>query len=1040
MDYTNPYIPEEDKVQEVAAKIDPLANIRMTNPETGETVWAPNHMVDSAVESGWDFFNPEADVPVYAPSGKSTYIKAKDLSAAQGQGYGYKGYKQEQYDSDMQSGKLARDAMGDTTLVEDVLTAGSAVGRGMTFGLSDLISTGIIEGMGSLGIGGYEKGDSEEIYQLRELSPTLATSAEILGGFISAGGITKLGAQTAIQSSLIAKGIAPSLARVAASVTSAAAEGAAYGFGTTTADYVMDKPEVTADTILFNTGLGGAFGLLGAGAFEVVGMGASKVMSGIKKARQNRMSNLPETMPPVALDPMNVSETNQFYQNVFDPEGNKVATVIGSFKDPQGIHRGARNGVAIDKILVSENPPSGLRESVINSLLDEHPVVFTRKGIGEIDEPTETLFRNMGTKISSKANDVGYYGIFDKIDPDPAVLSAAKAKEFKMQKFFGRVPKEKQDVQLYDKFLNNPNFHNKVMDFYENPETLIRQGIRFIDDINKNRKAMTAGLEEARNKMIGVLDDEVMDVVRYNAIDLQTSAKNIVKKYEGNPDLYQSRSVVGISNKVLEDVERVVYTSDPGLAFKTIRELRQVVDEEIQALGRGRTSNLLQPLVKQLRQLERDVVGDFSEVYAKIQKADSNLIKADQAFTKSFLDKLGEVDESKIFSSFSVKSPGTAIKKAWAEQRMLGALEDADLALKDTKKRLNVNVEGFNPKIYSKRTITDLQETRAAAVILKRLEGGDTAIEKAVEGVSGSLGAMGTIAAVGGGPAGTLMFGGMYAAKGLVSLATGKAKSPLAQFSRIREGFHTAQAQAQAETRSVIRSAINMDNIKGGIKGLVKASRRTGTILGIKDTDTSTREERLNKIIESIDRQYSPSAINLLVNQAEENIPGMGPVIKNKIESGLAFIKDAAPPQPNGLYQKITKDQEEKFSEAVEIVFDPTTAFKRAVASGDVLTLGIILERYPEMASEIAQITLDELNGKELDKLSMRQKRVVKVLTNGMMEGSDQAAQKTNQGIYAALRGKEAQEKEQGGVGRPRTMKPMESQKGMTSSQRMQTR
>ena len=1040
MDYNNPYIPEEDKVQEVdTPKIDPMANIRMTNPETGETVWAPNHMVDDAVKSGWDFANPDAEVPVYNPVGKSSWVRAGDLAVAQGQGYGYKGFKQEQYDVDLQTGKLVQDAMEDTTLVEDVLTAGSSMGRGATFGLSDLIATGIIEGLGSLGAG-YEKGDSEEIYQIRELSPTLATSAEILGGLITAGGMTKLGAQSAIQTSLLAKGVSPTLARVAASITASTAEGAAYGLGTTTADYAMDKPEVGLDTIMFNTGVGGAFGLFGAGALEAGGVIGSKVVNAAKKARAIRINNVPEVLPTVSLDPMQISSTNQFMQNIFDVEGNRVGTIVGAVADPAGVHRGAQTGLSIERIIVGEGAPEGVREATVNALLKDHASIFARGSVGTGDEATEALFRNMGTKITSKSDDAGYYGIFEAFEPDPAALAAAKSRAYKAQKFFGRVPKEAGDEGLYNKFLNNPKFFDDVIDYHKNPEKLIREGVSFIGDINKNRKAMTAAMEDARKAMISQLDEGAMDVVRYKSIDLEDVAKKMAKKFEDNPDLYSSRSPLGIAQKVSDDVQQIVYAANPSDAFTRIRELRQIVDEEIKSLGKGRTSNLMKPLAAELRTLEREVAGEFGDIYAKIQAADSKLIIADKQFAKNFLTSTGETDAGKIFSSFSIKSPGTSLNKAWTEHRILTALEDAHIALKEAKSSLGIEIKGFDPRVYSKRTVSNLQEIREAATILKTLETGSTSMEKAVDGVAGAAGAMGTVAAIGGGPAGSMMFAGMYAGRGLASMAVNKSRSPLTQFARIRESFLAAETAARQETRSTIRNFITKDSVTGLIINIAKSSKRTGAILGLKDLDQRTREERLNEIIKSIDERFSPTSINLIMNQAEESIPGSGNMLKAKLEANHKYIKDNAPADRSGNYNKVTKEQEEKLASAIEVVFDPLTAFKRALASGDALTLQVIFERYPDIRDDIAKITQSELEGTELDSLSMKKKRVIKTLTQGMMQGTDQQAQASTQAIYSALRGKEEKAVGEGSSGRPRTMKSVDSQKAMTSSQRMSER
>lgn len=1044
-DYNNPFIAEDEKVQEISnpEPIDPLANIRMLNPTTGETVWTPNHMVDDAVKSGWEFSNPDGKIPVYSPLGGSTFVRAGDLDAAQAQGYTYKGYKQEMYDNDMQTGKLQQEAMEDTTLAEDVLTFGSSLGRGATFGLTDLISTGIIEGLGNAGVLGYEENDSETIYQVRELSPNLATAAEIMGGLINAGAMTKVGAQAALQSTLLARGASESVARIGAAVAASTAEGMAYGLGTTTADYVMDKPEVGLDTIMLNTGIGGAFGLFGAGAVEVGALGGKSLMNSVKAARAKRFTGLPETLPSVVLDVPQVSpQTNAFYRNVFDPEGNRIATVVGSIEDVNGAHRGAKTGLSIDRILTAEDAPVGLRESIVNNLLDEHPVIYTKEAIGGIDKETEKLFRNMGTKITSKSDDAGYYGIFEKLQTDPAKLMRDKAKAYSKQKFFNRVPTEAQDLELYEKFLNNTKFHGKVLDYYEAPDTLIRDGIGFIEDINKNRNTIGKSLEAARKDMIERLDDNSVSRLKMNSIDILDDIDTIEKKFNANPMLYENQnSVLGIAKKAKEDTESIVYETRPAEAFSRLRELRQIVDGELADMGRSRQANLLRPLSERLKQLERTVAGDFGEVYGKLQAVDSALIEADEAFTASFLNKLGEVDPGKIFTAFKTSSPGSALKQTWAEQRMLTAMEDAHRALKEASNRLNIQTFDFDPKIYAKRKLTDLQEVREAAGILRKLEAGTTSKESALTGTAGSVGAsLGIVAGSSlGGPAmvGGTMFSGMHIGRNVGDMVIGQAKSPLTAFSRIRSSYNNAQTVARENVSGTLKDYIKK-NGKVVFENLPKLTRAGGRVLGIKDQESTTREDRVKKIIDTLNTQYSPSAIDFVANNAEENLPGMGNVVRGKIQKGLDLVKSAIPNVESGKYVRVTAGQEEDLNKKLEVAFDPMTAFKRALAAGDSLTIQIILDQYPDFAPEIAKIAQDELQGKPLDEMNMKVKRTLKVITQGQSTSSDQGQKITqsNQATYQAIR-KEDEDKQ---AGRPKSLKPMESQKPMTSSQRMQQR
>ena len=127
------------------------------------------------------------------------------------------------------------------TGIRGALAFGAGAARGLTFGLSDVLLSGV--------------GLAEETKKLQAYLPALSTVGEVAGGiggaFLGPGALVAKGAQAAT------KGITSAVGRVAAKE---AVEGALYGVGQTISDQALGTPESIAESLIANVGIGALIG------------------------------------------------------------------------------------------------------------------------------------------------------------------------------------------------------------------------------------------------------------------------------------------------------------------------------------------------------------------------------------------------------------------------------------------------------------------------------------------------------------------------------------------------------------------------------------------------------------------------------------------------------------------------------------------------------------------------------------------------------------------------------------------------------------
>jgi hypothetical protein len=314
---------------------------KLFDPKTGAPLSLPDSDISRAVASGKATFMKGEKIPVVTPDGETGEIPAEEAQAHFNQGYQYEPL-------DSQAARAEKHEFGDGTGNEiKAFAAGAA--RGATLGLSDaaLTGSGLVNPDTLQGLRQYNPVASGAGEVAGVVAPAIATgglSAEAEGLAGAARGaaeltpaslVSKIGskvtgaAKAAIGEAPEASGLAKRILMGAAPhAVGSAVEGAFYGAGNAVSESSLGDPDVNAEKVMGEVGLGailgGAFGgILGAGEGALsrfVGKGgeaakeaeALAARDGVAQGTEETAPLLGDNGQPIPTDRAKVSQPTTF--------------------------------------------------------------------------------------------------------------------------------------------------------------------------------------------------------------------------------------------------------------------------------------------------------------------------------------------------------------------------------------------------------------------------------------------------------------------------------------------------------------------------------------------------------------------------------------------------------------------------------------------------------------------------------------------------------------------------------------------------------
>jgi len=1030
---------QAEDIQVINTPVDTTGWQRLIAPD-GEAYWSPAGRVDEALKGGFRFENPDAEVPVYTPQGKSTFIKAGDLTDALGRGFAYKGFEQEIQDTYSKNPELIKEALQDANNLG--IKAGtflSALGRGATFGLSDVIASTIMT-----------EGNKADLRIARDLNKEITLAGDIIGAMVGSGAISTLKATNLLTNSLASMGMSAKAAQASGVVLRNTLEGAAFGLGYTASEDAMGNPEITAESYLFNAGVGAMLGGALSGLAEGIGHGVRAV----KSARVARMPVV--DLPPATLTQhLEPSPSNGFRSTfeIANETGDRFGGVSLTVSNPNATSPIGRTGAVVEDIIFTPGAPKGIEKTTFNNLLDEYGSVIS-KNIEDLSPEVEAVFRELGTEIIDQQGK-RFYIVFEKSITEEQAVKATKDKIFDLLKTLGRDAKP-EDQALFNKFRDNSTFHNKVIDYASNPEKVIQEGVDHISAINKIKKDTHKVTNQWRSMVTESLDDITALPVIKKTIDddIFPALIALEEKMAQNIDQFVNPSSIrGVLNDFSSSISDIYSNTTISAAqrFEKLHTLtRKAYELQSKNVGAvyGSTVNMLDDVRNALRQAETkifqgvDSTGQLANNYDAIQEASSRVIKASTNFNKAFgVDKGGLIDPAKVYNQLKSTNVANKLKSGYAEMEMAAAINNMDSLLKRVAKGTPLEVPPIDRATVSKPLIASMQEAREMVGIL---EGIATKPNSWVEDTfrTSSMGLGGGLPMFAAQATGQSWLGGLWymGSQGMGQFARAKmaaGRAPLEAFKQVAERASAGNATRVSAVDKVIGSLKRRTGqVAEAISPVVnKTSLATAaSALGI--VASTNKEETINKMIERIQRDITPGSVSDMTERLGMVAPDTAKQLIAKIENLQKYALEELPAQKTGKgYDKYTRDEVRKVVSVVDVLFNPEQAFNNAIATGDVGTLQQIEKFYPNIIKEFKDNLVGNIGDTPLDNLKASSKHLVSWASNNTLQARDTKMANSVRNTYKELAGEE-----QEGAGRPQSFKPLTSQKAMSRSDQLTER
>ena len=1046
-DFTKDIIDEPIEPVEIDYEVvDPTqwGMVKLVSPE-GEAFWSAPGQVDSALERGFNFDNPNTKVPVYAPDGSSQWLEASKLTDALGRGFGYKGFQKEIVEHYSKTPELIREAIeNENNLGVKAGVFLSSLGRGASFGLSDIVASVLMSDE-----------HKEDLRLARENNQAITLAGDVLGGMVGSGALSASRAGRLLENAFTNTGMSTSGARAAGQVFRNTLEGGAYGAGYTLSEQMMGNPDITAESYLFNVGLGVGFGALLSGAVEggKVAYQAGKVARDAKQVART----LPEVTLQTELRPQTPDIGGKASQSILNTKGEVIGTIDLTIRDPNSTHMVGREGVIINNIQLNKNAPKGTDVAAVNGLIDQYGAVFSDL-TDNVPNEILTTFRNVGTEISDQQGN-RFYSMFEKNLPEDAAIKDQREKIFKNFERLGREvnPEEKA---LFNKFRNDLEFHERVVRYSMEPDALIREGVDHVTKINEAKISIHQATEQWRQIVAENLNTSSIPAIREASESIINVAGDLERQLINNIGIYeQGASLQGLL-KVVDDEIRAVVNSEILTASQRFGKLvntRKMVSNAKNNKNTGgivgSNKNALSDLEKALTAAERkvfesvDPTGALVNNYDKIQRASSRIIRASQEFNKNFGVKDDVVDVRRVFSQFKNSNPANRMHTSYAEMEMIGAISNMYNVLEEVAPSVKgLTVPKIDKSVISKPFITSMQEVREANQIVYNLgkqqpTTREDMLRTSAMGIGGLL--PGVIASSLGMPAlGAAWFLSSQAAGHFARTATKQAREPLRAFKTVMDGAGQTSLKKQSLINTIFQRSKVSDKISDRYKPMMNTSAiaKAASIVGI--SHTGDKEATINHIIDKLTSDVTPDGLLMLQEDLNELAPNVSTKIVDKIKEMRQFAIEELPERrESGTYDRYTRDEVRKVSNTVNLLFSPSEALETAIGTGDIELLEQLEKFYPLVIEDLKKDILSESYSMPLDKLNAKNKRIVSWATRGLNQSNDTRITQSIRDSYTALKGGEqGQPPAQTGAGRPRKFRELESQRPLSRSEQLSGR